>query len=90
MVIKNERVTFFAPALMGDYSESSTEVVFGRGDPTNPKSDAHYALDSEPTTIEEHLAILESLEQAAESQPITRRNCSQVLGRAIELAKKRT
>lgn len=89
MADKHERVTFFAPATMGDYSISPTEVTFGRGDPNNPRGDAYYALDSVPTTSLEHQAILESLDEAAAGQPITRRNASPVLGRAIELAAKK-
>jgi hypothetical protein len=81
--------TYFAPALMPDGSDSSTEVEFGRGNVNKHTSNVHNAFARVPTPeVSQHLGILENLTEAAGGEPITRKNAAQVLGRAVELAAK--
>ncbi|HSW36880.1 MAG TPA: hypothetical protein VLG37_00765 [Candidatus Saccharimonadales bacterium] len=73
-------VTFVAPTPEGD------DVMFGRGDLNNPKSDAQYALAYIATTPRQHEAIVANLDAAAGGEPITIDNAALVLSRAVVAA----
>lgn len=85
---KPRHETYFAPALMPDGTDSPVEVEFGRGDITNPRSNANYSFASIPTTPSEHTPIVEHLAEAAGGETITRKNAAQVLAKAVDLARK--
>jgi hypothetical protein len=85
MTEQEKLVTYFA---IDPHDPTGQALVLGRGNPDDPDSLASEAFASVDTTNATFAtAVTESINVAAEGEPITRENAAQVLGRAFQLAR---